>query len=551
MRRHLSRAPSICRVLLLTGLLAGSAAADDLLPTASAEPQVRPIPMELPAEAVREAGLERLLAGRACCPQCGRVRGAGGAGPCYCPCPPSTAGEPSAPQAPESVADQAQREAAPPADDYSAMSGASGATAGAASAVPQVIGDQFGSSIGQTVIRTTVPYALTVAGYLIDDGDPLVYAYRAANGTTDAFYSAGPISSAPPTYRMTEPLPPNDVPTAPGPTYVWNGGTVTYGGTSPFPYDGESWEAQYSFTETLVIEGPAGGGAVLRRLKIAENNSPLPRDRVYWTFNYFNDVNFGFGDVRRHTLGIEKTLCCGLMSLDVRVPLYSTLAADQNVDEQQVTETEFGNLTAIWKMLLHQGCRGALSAGVGLGAPTGRDTNLYRAGDQHILHLSNDAAHVMPFLGGLWTPREDWFCQGFLQLDIDANGNRAAGSYQGADETGRLPRLGRIQDATMLYADGVVGYWLYRNPCGNVLTAVAPVAELHYASTLTDTDAVEGYGLTVTGGSRRFDILNLTLGTHLQFGDHLLVTPAMAIPLRTGDDEQFDYEATVQMNWLF
>jgi hypothetical protein len=447
------------------------------------------------------------------------------------------------------------------AEDYLALAGAMGAAAGPASSAPNVIGDLFGGAASRVVIVTTVPHAFHVFGFPLAN-NPNAFAFeRDGVGTPDGFFSSGPGQDTNgdtfvDTFAMTEPLPPNEVPTSPGPTFVFDGGTVVFtdstASTTPPqqtvpPDDGQIWFANYSYSETVVVEVPAGGGAVLRRIKIAENNSPLPRCRVYWDFNFYNDVNFGFGDVRQHTLGAEWAVLNGCMSFDVRLPLASTLASGQNVDGAQVTDTEFGNLSLIWKTLLARCDHGVVAAGLGVAVPTGEDTNLYRGDGRHVLQVSNEAIHLLPYLAGLWTPNEKWFLQGFLQADIDTNGNTVIGNSQGT----ALRQLGRLHDATLLLLDGVVGCWLYRDPCARLLTGVAPVAELHYTTTLEDTESISGAGLTVTSASRRLDILNLTLGTHVLLGEHLTVTPALAVPLRDGDDEQFDYEASVQANWLY
>ena len=61
---------------------------------------------------------------------------------------------------------------------------------------------------------------------------------------------------------------------------------------------------------------------------------------------------------------------------------------------------------------------------------------------------------------------------------------------------------------------------------------------------------VSGNGFVVGSPTRRFDVLNLTLGASLLFNDRLAIRPAMVVPLRDGDDEHFDYEAMLQLDWL-
>jgi hypothetical protein len=188
-----------------------------------------------------------------------------------------------------------------------------------------------------------------------------------------------------------------------------------------------------------------------------------------------------------------------------------------------------------------------VSGGLGVALPTGRDTRLFRAGGNQILQLENESVHLLPYVAMLHLARESsLFVQGFLQFDIDANGNSISGDLAGQ----ALQPLGTMHDATLMFADVGVGFQLYQDP-NTILTAIVPTVELHYSSTLQDADSVSGAGITVAGQSQRLDVLNMTAGAHFLFGDRLVVTPGIAVPLRTGDDRQFDFEATVLANWYF
>ena len=61
---------------------------------------------------------------------------------------------------------------------------------------------------------------------------------------------------------------------------------------------------------------------------------------------------------------------------------------------------------------------------------------------------------------------------------------------------------------------------------------------------------VTNEGLTYTNLQRYFNVLNATAGFHFVLGDNVVVTPAMSVPMREGLDEQYDYEAIVQVNYL-
>src|SRR5262249_32962016 len=100
-----------------------------------------------------------------------------------------------------------------------------------------------------------------------------------------------------------------------------------------------------------------GAGAIpipsVRAIKISENQSPQPQDRVYVSFNYFNDLN---STIDRHAgafvnnlrayreiFGVEKTFWDKNASIGLRIPVNS-LAADSPIRGLGGTTTTFGDL---------------------------------------------------------------------------------------------------------------------------------------------------------------------------------------------------------------
>ena len=105
------------------------------------------------------------------------------------------------------------------------------------------------------------------------------------------------------------------------------------------------------------------GSTTVVNTKVAENNSPIPADRVYFRYNYFNNAEAITGlssqppffdpsiqsgrqlsttkkyDVNQFTFGVEKTFFDGLFSVEVRVPFSDTLSHDLNLN--------YGNITGI------------------------------------------------------------------------------------------------------------------------------------------------------------------------------------------------------------
>jgi len=173
--------------------------------------------------------------------------------------------------------------------------------------------------------------------------------------------------------------------------------------------------------------------------------------------------------------------------------------------------------------------------------PTGRDASLDV--DGLTVLVRNDAFHFQPFLGWLWTPNDCWFAEGFMQADFDTNGNKVFDGRTG----GPLTQIGVLQEQSLLYLDFAIGRWLYNNPCGHLLTGIAPVVEFHYTTTMQDADFVWGIG----NQSNRVDVLNITGGLHFQLGPRSTWTVAGVAPLRTGDNKLFDAEARVQFDRRF
>ncbi|MDA1051605.1 MAG: hypothetical protein O3C40_14140 [Planctomycetota bacterium] len=294
---------------------------------------------------------------------------------------------------------------------------------------------------------------------------------------------------------------------------------------------------------------PPRGGAATRLVKISENYSPQPRNRVYATYHFFNDALDGsFGDVNRYAFGFEHLFWEDRWSFELRVPFAHTLASDQLDDPISSKDTEFGNMTMLVKKAIWSDERTLLSTGLGVSVPTADDVRLFRPGDRRlILEIENRAVHLLPFLGLIMTPSEQLFIQGFTQLDIDTTGNPARGDLMAMN----LHPLGVVQDPTLLFLDLSVGYWMCEDSSRPWITGFAPIVELHYATTLNDADLIKRSGFLIGDLSRRYDILDFTFGMHVEFQEQFSLRPGIVIPLRTGDDRQFDYEVFLQANLTY
>ena len=136
--------------------------------------------------------------------------------------------------------------------------------------------------------------------------------------------------------------------------------------------------------------------------------------------------------------------------------------------------------------------------------------------------------------------------QTYLQLDTALNGDSISADLTGTS----LQNIGTFTDSTLLHLDAALNRIVYTNPRAQRVKSVSLNAELHFTTSLEDSDIVSGNGLTYTNLKNKFNVLNATTGFHVQLGNDLVVTPAISVPIRDGLDEQFDYEAIVQFNYL-
>lgn len=210
---------------------------------------------------------------------------------------------------------------------------------------------------------------------------------------------------------------------------------------------------------------------------VADDNSPVPTDRVSFRFNYFNNAQevTGFApavfnpvtgvgtsfaqtreySVERYTFSLEKTFLDGWASAEIRVPFSTGLSSNLDLNAGTITgpaagggfnvqstpgqtlgtsATQFDNITAIFKGLIYRTDALAISGGVALGAPTGPDTTLniidYSSNltsgvatiqRDRLIHIDNETWSLSPFLAALYTPNDRFFSQGFLQFDFPLN----------------------------------------------------------------------------------------------------------------------------------
>lgn len=271
---------------------------------------------------------------------------------------------------------------------------------------------------------------------------------------------------------------------------------------------------------------------------------------------------------------------------------------------------EFQDIQLILKSILAQDSMGRwiVSAGSGLSLPTGPDLHAtvvdysnddpadpndlvladpvlraQRAAqnfvfDQRIRDFTvyNQTYGLSPFIAMAMQPNQRYFLNGFFQLDLPLNesdwryrsidrdlevvSGLSGGPVGGVQQIESLS--GSIRDQILMHIDVGGGYWLYQNPSAPTVTGLASIIELHYTTSLDDADitTVPSTQIRAQPGdplearpqignlANRVDILDLTLGGHIQLGRRASLAVGAVLPLRNGDDRTFDAEGSIQLN---
>jgi len=375
-----------------------------------------------------------------------------------------------------------------------------------------------------------------------------------------SLYSIGPIAGVPNHFQTLG----SPFTQGPGDTLVPLGhSSVLFNppanGSPPNPQNVQVFEVQRQLNT-------GGGGldpsTVTGGAKLAEGGSPIPRDRVFFNYNLFNDVALSSPgiQVNRYMPGFEKTFFNGVGSVEVRVPFASTLSTnfDVNSGVANPTDLQFGNVVIYSKALLYQSKTFAASSGLGFSLPTANNVNIYN-GQTQLLHIQNNSVHLLPFVGGVYTPNDRFYSQGLFQLDFDTNGNTVDSftNSQGLPQQSSQ-KVGTFRDATFLFASVSTGYWIYRSQTPGTfgLTGFSPTAELHYNRSLNSGDiinqSIDNTMTAVYGQSfSNLEVLNGVLGANMIFGRNRILSMGYVAPLGMGVDKQFAGEFRLMFNWYF
>ena len=303
------------------------------------------------------------------------------------------------------------------------------------------------------------------------------------------------------------------------------------------------------FAQTYHATVPSAG-YTLGRMKLAENSSPIPRDRIFFNYSHFTGVPLANQpiSVNRYAPGFEKTFLDKLCSFEMRTPFGSSIDNDILANGlSSNNQFQFGNLfLSVKGVLIHRG-NWLVTAGSSLLLPTAADTRVIDpTTNQEFLRFDNKSTHIMPFIGGAFIPNARIFTQWMVQCDIDTNGTPVIATDYNAQQR----KIGTLQDFTLLYTDLSVGYWLYQAAGSQrrMVTGIAPVAELHYNRSLNSADSVSDATNQINQVIADFDNVNIQAGLVFSLHNNSRLAFGYATPLGNSFDRVFDKEFRVTLN---
>jgi hypothetical protein len=268
---------------------------------------------------------------------------------------------------------------------------------------------------------------------------------------------------------------------------------------------------------STLIEVPSN-----RYFKIADDDSPRPQTRSYFSFNYFYNldgaVNTLAGGGIQHTRihreiwGWEWADDKGDASIGLRLPL-DTYNAANTVPGLDGTSTDIGDLSIIFKYVLwrDEAAGHLVSAGLAVTAPTGPGSF---AGSENIKGFHNTS--LQPFCGSIWNLGPAYL-QHFTAVDAPTD----------------------LNDVVLLSNDVGVGYFLYQRECGPGILAVVPTVEVHVTTPLNHRGV-----LALNDKAGTPDLVDLTGGVNFEYSDRSALAVGFAVPA-TGP-RPFDFEILAQ-----
>jgi hypothetical protein len=300
-----------------------------------------------------------------------------------------------------------------------------------------------------------------------------------------------------------------------------------------------------------VVNLPAAGG-VVGRMKLSEDNNPIPRDRFIFNYDYFDNAPLaanGF-NISRFQFGIEKTFLNGRWSAEFRLPFAGTMNST-STQGFETTNTELGNLRFALKRLWSQSNILTLSSGIGVTLPTADDQIVLSQLGGELYRFKNRSVTVEPFVAALYTPTDRLFTQVWSSLNVDTSGGDLTWDPAVFGGNGSS----RIWDLPVVAVDAQIGYWVIRPDAGRSF-GLAPFVELHWNYTILQDELskqvssrADGFGLSVQ--SIGTNELNMTTGFYARLSDTLNIGLGASVPLFQRPNRTFDAQFGLRMNYYF
>jgi len=253
----------------------------------------------------------------------------------------------------------------------------------------------------------------------------------------------------------------------------------------------------------------SGGFLTGGAFKIADNESPRPVDRLFATYQYFNEVltRLSKADLHQEVFGFEKVLLDGYASVGLRAPVFEMQG------DGSVNRSNFGDLSVLLKYAwLDTEAGDVISTGLVVTVPTSPNFTLADGTSLHPVILQ-------PYVGGL-VNLDRLYIHGFMSVAVPTD----------------------TRDAVLLFNDLGIGYRFYQSRGTAVLSFVIPTVEAHIDTPLSHR------------GSQRLGVAALdevvfTSGVHLGLFKKAQLSLGIATPV-TGP-LPFDVEALAELNWRF
>lgn len=267
--------------------------------------------------------------------------------------------------------------------------------------------------------------------------------------------------------------------------------------------------------------------------KVADNNSPIPRTRVFASYqffngydsvNSFNNANDDAADLQVYKLGFEKTVFDGNGSLEFILPMLQTVSPVNRPTGAPIAD-ELGRIAFGYKQVLTETDGVLFSAGLRVEAPT-EDDILFGGGQIDMAEWQ-----LQPWFGFIAQGENDTFLHCFI-----------SGRYSGSDFETMFEEfeevidegfedfggVGSTEAQHLFMVDVGVGKWIHLSNCP--VKAIVPTLELHY---MHASSADSPFGLSGTIFGDNVDVLNLTAGATAYVGDRSTIQVGLGIPLHS------------------